>query len=148
MPHGLLGCSDMGFCAQVLSPRSRSGIFEISRACGENHRNQRSRGVANRVQKILEASGIKLSSVVSGVFGVTGRAILTELAANRTDPAALAEMAKGRLKKKDQLLLALEGSFCEHDAALLKHQSDLYAQLEQRRAKIQKRLVTMSESDL
>jgi hypothetical protein len=57
-------------------------------------------------------------------------------------------MAKGRLKKKDQLLLALEGSFCEHDAALLKHQSDLYAQLEQRRAKIQKRLVTMSESDL
>ena len=101
--------------------------------------------VANRVQKILEASGIKLSSVVSDIFGVTGRAILTELAANRTDPAALVEMAKGRLKKKkDQLLLALEGSFCEHDAGLLKHQLDLYAQLEQRRAKIQKQLVTMS----
>ena len=35
--------------------------------------------VANRVQKILEGSGIKLSSVVSDVFGMTGRAILPSL---------------------------------------------------------------------
>jgi len=100
--------------------------------------------VANRVQKILEASGIKLSSVVSDVFGLTGRAILSELAANRTDPAALAELAKGSLKsKKQDLALSLEGSFSEHDARLLRHQLDLYAQLEQRIEKIQMQLVTM-----
>ena len=70
--------------------------------------------VANRVQKIMEGSGIKLSSVVSDVFGMTGRAILSELAANRTNPAALAELAKGSLKsKKQDLVLSLEGSFCE-----------------------------------
>jgi transposase len=101
--------------------------------------------VTNRVQKVLEASGMKLSSVVSDIFGATGRAILNELAANHTDATALAELAKGRLKqKKDQLVLALEGSFAEHDASLLKHQLELYAQLEQRRAKIQQQLVTMS----
>ncbi len=102
--------------------------------------------VENRVQKVLEACGIKLGSVVSDLFGMTGRAILTELAANRTDPAALAELAKGRLKsKKPELVLSLEGCFSAHDAALLKHQLDLHSQLEQRRAKIQQQLVTMSE---
>ncbi len=101
--------------------------------------------VANRVQKILEGAGIKLSSVVTDVFGVTGRAILAELAANRTDPAALAELAKGSLKsKKHDLALSLEGSFAEHDARLLKHQLDLHTQLEQRRAKIQEQLVAMT----
>lgn len=103
--------------------------------------------VANRSQKILEASGIKLGSVVSDVFGLTGRAILRELAANRTDPAALAELAKGSLKsKKQDLVLSLEGSFSEHDAQLLTHQLDLYAQLEQRHAEIQKQLKTLSAS--
>lgn len=102
--------------------------------------------VENRVQKVLEACGIKLTAVVSDVFGMTGRAILHELAANRTDPSALAELAKGKLKgKKQELILSLEGSFSPHDAALLKHQLDLHAQLEQRRAEIQKQLVTMSE---
>ena len=102
--------------------------------------------VANRAQKILEASGIKLGSVVSDVFGLTGRAILSELAANRTDPAALAELAKGSLKsKKQDLTLSLEGSFTEHDAQLLKHQLDLYEQLEQRIEKIQQQLVTMKK---
>lgn len=102
--------------------------------------------VANRVQKVLEGCGIKLSSVVSDVFGMTGRAILSELAANRTDPAALAELAKGSLKsKKQDLVLSLEGSFCEHDARLLKHQLDLYGQLEQRHAEIQKQLKTLIE---
>lgn len=101
--------------------------------------------VANRVQKILEGSGIKLSSVVSDVFGMTGRAILSELAANRSDPAALAELAKGSLKsKKQDLVLSLEGSFCEHDAQLLKHQLELYAQLEQRHAELQKQVKTLS----
>lgn len=102
--------------------------------------------VENRVQKVLEACGIKLTAVVSDVFGKTGRAILHELAANRTDPAALAELAKGRLKgKKKELLLSLEGAFTPHDASLLKHQLDLHAQLEQRRANIQQQLVAMSE---
>jgi transposase len=100
--------------------------------------------VENRVQKVLEACGIKLGSVVSDVFGATGRAILNKLAANQTDPAALARLAKGTLKRKrGDLELSLEGSFSEHDAALLRHQLDLHDQLEHQRQKIESEIETL-----
>lgn len=97
--------------------------------------------VENRAQKVLEASGIKLGSVVSDVFGCTGRAILGQLAANKTDPVILAELAKGSLKKKkSELVEALQGSFTAHDAALLKHQLILHEELQERRAAIEMQL--------
>lgn len=97
--------------------------------------------VENRVQKVLEASGIKLGSVVTHVFGCTGRAILEKLAANTTDPVALAELAQGSLKKKKpELIEALQGTFTAHDAALLKHQLTLHDQLQQRRAALDQQL--------
>lgn len=102
--------------------------------------------VENRVQKVLEACGIKLGSVVSDMFGATGRAILSKLASNQTDPAALAQLAKGSLKKKkSELVLSLEGSFSKHDAALLDHQLELHAQLEQRRQKIECELQSLAK---
>lgn len=98
--------------------------------------------VQNRTQKVLEACGIKLGSVATDVFGVTGQAILRELAENNTDPQTLAELAKGSLKKKKhELTRALQGSFTEHDAALLKHQLTLHEQLQQRRDEIAHQLV-------
>lgn len=84
---------------------------------------QMSARIENRAQKVLEASGIKLGSVVTDVFGATGRAILEQLASNHTDPVTLAELAKGSLKrKKGEISVSLEGSFSTHDAALLRHQ--------------------------
>lgn len=97
--------------------------------------------VENRAQKVLEAAGIKLGSVVTDVFGVTGRAILGKLADHKTDPAVLAELAKGSLKsKKPQIIRALQGSFTLHDAALLKHQLILHEQLQERRTAIESQL--------
>jgi transposase len=97
--------------------------------------------IRNRAQKVLEASGIKLGSVVTDVFGATGQAILQQLSENKTDPAALAELAQGSLKnKKPQIVRALEGSFTQHDAALLKHQLILHEQLQQRRTEIESQL--------
>jgi transposase len=97
--------------------------------------------VENRVRKVLEACGVKLGSVVSDLFGATGRAILNELAANRTDPAALAGLARGTLKQKRRNLeLSLEGSFSEHDAALLAHQLAVHSQLEQRLQTIERQI--------
>ena len=97
--------------------------------------------VRNRAHKVLEASGIKLGSVVTDVFGVTGQAILEQLADNKTDPAALAELAKGSLKKKKpEIIRALQGSFTAHDAALLKHQLIVHEQLQQRRTAIESQL--------
>jgi len=102
--------------------------------------------VENRTQKVLEACGVKLGSVVSDVFGATGRAILSELAANRTDALTLAKLARGSLKnKKDELALALESSFSAHDAKLLEHQLHLHGQLEAERKKIESELVEISK---
>ena len=101
--------------------------------------------VENRTQKVLEASGIKIGSVVSDVFGMTGSAILRELARNNTNPPALAELAKGSLKnKREEIERSLEGTFSAHDARLLKHQLDLHGQLETRRQAIEKEIATMA----
>ena len=54
----------------------------------------------NRLQKVLEGANIKLPSVASNVVGVSGRAILEQLVAGETDAAALAELARGRLRRE------------------------------------------------
>jgi len=75
----------------------------------------------NRVLGVLEDTNIKISSVVSDTFGKSGRAMLDALISGQRDPKVLAQMAKGLLKKKiPELETALEGSFTEHHAFLIK----------------------------
>ena len=74
----------------------------------------------NRLQKILESANIKLSSVATDVMGVSGRAMLEALISGNTDPEVLADLAKGRLRKKLSLLReALEGRFRPHHQFML-----------------------------
>ena len=74
-----------------------------------------------RMEKLLEDAGIKLSSVASDLSGVSGRAMLDALIAGQRDPAALADLAKRRLRSKiPQLTEALTGRFNEHHAFLAK----------------------------
>src|SRR4051794_30372959 len=73
-----------------------------------------------RVEKLLEDALIKLSVVVSDLFGVSGRAIMAALIAGERDPVVLAELARGRLRAKtDSLVEALTGRFTDHHAFLL-----------------------------
>ncbi|CAB3395022.1 protein of unknown function [Kyrpidia spormannii] len=53
---------------------------------------------ANRIQKVLEGANVKLSSVATDILGKSGREILKALIEEQTDPEALADMAKGRMK--------------------------------------------------
>jgi transposase len=55
---------------------------------------------AQRLHKALEGAGIKLSSVASDILGVSGRAMLQALIDGTHDPDILAELARGRLRKK------------------------------------------------
>lgn len=67
---------------------------------------------AQRLDKVLQDAGIKLSSVASNILGQSGRAMLMALVAGTDDPAVLADLAKGLLRKKlPQLRSALEGRF-------------------------------------
>jgi transposase len=72
------------------------------------------------VQKVLESANCKLASVASNVLGVSGRALLDALVAGTDDPAALAELARGRLRaKRPELRAALEGRLQAHQRFLL-----------------------------
>jgi transposase len=73
-----------------------------------------------RVEKLLEDALIKISVVVSDIFGVSGRAMLDALIAGERDPEVLAELAVGRLRaKRFSLQEALRGRFDQHHGELL-----------------------------
>lgn len=75
----------------------------------------------SRVLAVLEDTNIKLASVVSDPFGKSGRDMMDALVAGYRDSGALAQMAKGILRRKiPQLEAALEGSFTEHHATLIR----------------------------
>jgi transposase len=79
-----------------------------------------------RLEKLLEDAGIKLSSVASDIVGVSGRAMLEALIAGQRDPAVLADLAKRRLRVKIPALgEALTGRFSEHHAFLARVHLDL-----------------------
>ncbi len=73
-----------------------------------------------RLEKVLQDAGIKLSSVATRVLGASGRAMLDALLSGTTDPEVLAELARGRLRSKlPQLREALEGCFSSHHALMV-----------------------------
>jgi transposase len=79
----------------------------------------------NRLLKLLETANVKLSSVATDVFGVSGRLMLRALIEGKTSPREMAELAKKKLRSKiPQLEMALEGRIEEHHRFLLKLQLD------------------------
>jgi transposase len=89
---------------------------------------ERSREI-QRLEKLLEDAGIKLSSVASDICGVSGRAMLAALIAGEHDPVRLAELAKRRMRSKiPELTEALTGRFADHHAFLAQLHLDLIDQ--------------------
>jgi transposase len=75
---------------------------------------------ANRLHKLLQEAGIKLASVASDILGVSGRAMLDALVRGTTDADVLADLARGKLRRKlPALRQALHGRFRPHHAFLI-----------------------------
>jgi transposase len=97
--------------------------------------NERARSI-QRLEKVLQDAGIKLSSVASTTYSKSARAMLEALLAGVTDPEQLAELAKSRMRRKiPQLREALASRFqIEHHgvmvAQLLAHIDTLDAAIE------------------
>src|SRR5215468_10383958 len=73
-----------------------------------------------RAEKLLEDTQVKLSSVISDIFGKSGRDMLEALIAGQRNPYALADLARGSMRGKKSILAeALTGHFTEHHAFLL-----------------------------
>jgi transposase len=74
----------------------------------------------NRLHKVLEDAGLKLATVATDILGVSGRDMLHALVAGTTDPAILADLARGTLRKKlPALRQALTGRFRPHHAFMV-----------------------------
>jgi transposase len=83
---------------------------------------------AQRLHKTLESAGIKLANVATDILGVSGRDMLQGLIAGTHDPDVLAELARGRLRKKlPALRKALTGWFSPTHRVLV---GELLAHLE------------------
>lgn len=99
----------------------------------------------NRLVRLLETANIKLSAVMSDVFGASGRAMLRAIVADSFDPAEVANLARGTLRKKTpDLTLALDGRLDDEHRFLLSLQlgrlDSIEQDLEQLDARIDLRL--------
>jgi transposase len=93
--------------------------------------------VKQRVEKLLEDALIKISSVLTDIHGVSGRAMIEALIAGRRSPTALAELAKGRARaRRDALQEALDGRFTDHHARLARMLLDQLDELTARIAEV------------
>src|SRR6266567_1740173 len=123
--------------AQRLADRWNSGDLEESFVPGAEQRSWRwltrtrvqlkkKLGVIrSHVEGLLEQGGLKLSAVVSDLFGVSGWAMLEHIAGGETDVEVLAKEARGALRKKDQQLKeALVGQLEPVYQLLLKQHMD------------------------
>jgi transposase len=106
--HGLLRAS-------FIPPEPIRDLRDLTRARSIATRD-RTREI-QRLEKFLEGSGIKLSSVVSDLTGVSSRAMLEALIQGERDPEVLAGLAKGTLRSRVPALVdALTGRFKDHHA--------------------------------
>jgi len=81
--------------------------------------------VRNQVEGLLEQGGIKLTAVASDVFGVSGWAMLEQIAQGVTDVDVLVGLARGALRRKEaQLKEALAGRLEPVYRLLLKQYMD------------------------
>ena len=99
---------------------------------------------SNRLQKALEDANIKLSSVVTGIQGVSAREMIEALIAEDPEPEVLAEMARGKLRRKiPELVEALTGYVRDHHRfwiqELLEHIDALNERIDALNKEIEKR---------
>jgi len=82
--------------------------------------NERTRTI-QRLEKVLQDAGLKLSSVASTTYSKSARAMLEALLSGVTDPDQLAELSKGKMRAKiPQLREALQSRFTiEHHGVMV-----------------------------
>lgn len=105
----------------------------------------------NRIEQMCQAGNIKLSSVATDVFGVSGRKMLRAIIEGQRDPGWMADYAQGVLRaKKQELEWALEGTFTSEQRWLLDKELRqvewLEVQVEVLEGEIQRRVVPFEEA--
>ena len=104
----------------------------------------------NRIEQLCQAGNIKISSVASDLFGLSGRTMLKAIVEGKHDAGWMAAYARGALLgKKHELELALEGSFTDNQRWLLPKELDqvewLEVQVETLEQEIERRVARYEE---
>ncbi|OIJ11510.1 IS110 family transposase [Anaerobacillus arseniciselenatis] len=101
----------------------------------------------NRIQKVLEASNIKLSTIISDVFGASGRRLLEKLISEGyVDETEVEKRIHGRMAhKKKQITDSLFGTLTEHQIFLIKQSWLHITYLEELISDIEKRIDQLLE---
>jgi len=95
----------------------------------------------NRLLRLLETANIKLATVATDVFGKSGRSMLRALIDGTSTPPEMANLAKGRLRKKLAALApALEGRVEDHHRFLLAMQLERIEEVEATIQKLDERI--------
>lgn len=95
----------------------------------------------NRVHKVLEDANIKLASVATDIFGVSGRNMLQALVEDKGSPEEMAEMARGKMRRKiPELVDALKGKVREHHRLLIRMHLEHLCYLEEVIAELNERI--------
>ena len=139
--HGLVRAS-------FVPPRPQRELRELTR-----HRTSltgRRAQAVNEMQRTLEGTNIKLASVATDITGLSATLMLEAMLAGHKDPRALAELARGKLRKKiPQLQQALQGVMREHQRLILSQllaDIELYEeQIQEVTAEIERRLADQQE---
>src|SRR6266446_3098428 len=114
LQHGLLRAS-------FIPPAPQRAVRDLTRY-RTSLIEERSR-VINRLQKTLEDANLKLACVATDLMGQSARDMLAALLAGEVDPSVLAQLARGRMRaKRDLLEQALQGLFKPHHRFLLSEQ--------------------------
>jgi len=138
LQHGLLRAS-------FIPSRAQRELRDLTRT-RTSLIDERSASV-NRVQKVLEDANIKVAGagVVTDIMGKSGRDILAALLEGTMSPTEMAELARGRMRSKQEALeKALHGRMRAHHRMLialhLEHIDLLDEQIERLSAEIAARL--------
>ena len=109
--------------ASFVPPRAIRELRDVTRR-GTEITGEHSREI-QRLEKELEDTGMKLTSVLTDLTGVSSRRILGALIEGERDPVVLAGLAAGRARRKTaRLVAALDGTFTEHHAFMCRHYLD------------------------
>jgi transposase len=130
--HGLIARS-------FVPPRPIRDLRDLTRYRRKVSQTQASE--RNRLIRMLESANIKLSGLISDVFGVSGQAMLRALIEGEETPAEMARHARGRMRcKQGALEVALDGRLDEHHRFLMRTQFERIKQAESQLEQIDERL--------
>jgi len=97
----------------------------------------------NRIERLLQSAGIKLSTVLSNIVGLSGLRILGAIAQGQANPAQLAQLVHDRVQAAQPVIMqSLEGDYSEHFRYMLGQLLEQYDRLTQKVDEITRRLAT------